>query len=162
VVVCALTLCVASPAIAKVPTACHLLSKKLVEDYYFTDISTTTDVPTHCERTSRIVELHRSAALLLTNWALLANAKSALKSSCVGNGHKKLSLTGADAACSSQGYTGICFDKPTGRVCMWQIAITFRRGNTTGELDTVAPHGYWHNTLKFATRLADKALARWP
>jgi hypothetical protein len=61
----------------------------------------------------------------------------------------------------STGYTGICFDKPTGRECQWEVAISFRRANVTGEQDTVAPHGYSLNNVKRASRLLANVLARW-
>lgn len=159
-----LALSVASPATAKTPAACHLLTQSLIQDYFFTDMSKAVGVPAHCAWNARIADIHRSGSLILTKWRNPANARAFFKLGCEPNGNnhpKNVTVAGADQACVSTGYTGICFDKPTGRECQWEVAIAFRRGNVTGEQDTVAPRDYSLNNTKRATRLLAKVLARW-
>jgi hypothetical protein len=154
----------ASPAADKTPTACHLLTRPLVEDYFFTDIVRTSNHPKRCEWNSRISDLHRSASLELVNWHYLPNARSWVNQGCRprGNQHpKSLRLPGADKACATSGYTGICYDTPTGTQCIWLVDILFRRGSVSGELDTSAEKRYSLNNITRATQLARKVLARW-
>jgi hypothetical protein len=154
----------ASPAAASTPGACRLLTKRLAEGYFNTDMSKATAVHKRCDWTSRISKLNRSASLTVVDWRYLPNAKSFFKLGCTPSASdhpRKVRLRGADQACASAGYTGICFDTSHGRECQWQVAIVFRRGSATGELDTVAPKDYSLNSVKHATRLARKVLARW-
>lgn len=58
-------------------------------------------------------------------------------------------------------FSGICFDQPTGRVCLWEIDILFRRGTTTGTLGLSAEKSFALHDVPHAVRLARKVLARW-
>jgi hypothetical protein len=161
-IVSALTLIVVSPATARAPAACKLLTRSLAEDYFNTDMSKTTGVHQRCEWGSRIADLHRAASLTLITWGNPINARQFLNcTSSRTNRVKKVSLPGADEACAKAGYTGICFDKPTGRECIWAVIVDFRRGGVDGEVQTTAPKGYTLNSITHAVRLTRRVLARW-
>jgi hypothetical protein len=161
--VAALALIAASPAVARTPGACKLLTRALAEDYFNTDMTKTTDVHQRCEWGSRIADLHRAASLTLISWTNPTNAKQFLNCTpSKTNRVKRVSLPGADQACAKTGYTGICFDEPSGRECIWAVIVDFRRGSVDGEVETTAEKRYTLNTIRRATRLTRKVLARWP
>jgi hypothetical protein len=149
-----------------VPRACQLLSQRLVEGYFHSDMARSNDIPKACQWQSRVHGLHKGASLTLTTWALASNAASIFTATCKPRkGIQQLQLPGATKACGTVGPTGLCLTPPKGEDpkdwCAWDVTISFIRGATTGSIELSALHIFTLNNLTRGTALARQVLARW-